>query len=150
MKRIPVIIALFLAVPLVAQTAKPVPAPTAQTYSVGDYRLGLDHTVVSSDIHVDNNVPGAVYVNSQTGHVVKLSDEEYAHLQKLRQAVVDEEKKIAVAHGVLLERKLTHMGTNICFSTSYITGPCDTDQYQAADHWQFRGQWLLINLPKVH
>jgi hypothetical protein len=92
----------------------------------------------------------SVTVNSQTGRVVKISDEEYMRLQKLRQAVADEEKKIAVLHGVLLERKLTHVGTNTCLATSFGFSSCDTDRYQEADYWQFRGQWLLINLPKVH
>jgi hypothetical protein len=104
-------------------------------------------TVVSSDVHVDNNVPGAVYVNSQTGRVVKLSDEEYARLQKLRQAVADEEKKIAAAHGV-------------DFGQVYVPAPCTfydmgctewdkTKEVQSrpADHWKFRGQWLFINVP---
>jgi hypothetical protein len=143
-------LAILLAVSTVA-VAQTKPALAPQTYSVGDYRLGLDHVVVSSDVHVDNNVPGAVYVNSQTGRVVKLSDEDYARLQKLRQAVADEEMKIAAAHGVLLVPKLIHAGTNTCLATSYLTGlpSCDTDQYQAADRWQFRGQWLFINIPSV-
>ena len=91
----------------------------------------------------------SVTVNSQTGRVVKLSDEEYARLQKLRQAVADEERNIAAAHGVLLVPKLIHTGTNTCLSVIYITGlpSCDTDQYQPSDKWQFRGQWLLINVP---
>ena len=121
------------------------PAPLTYT------PLNMNSTVVSGDVHVDNNVPGSVYVNSQTGRVVKLSDEEYERLQKLRQAVADEEKKIAAAHGVLLVPKLIHTGTNTCLSVIYITGlpSCDTDQYQPSDKWQFRGQWLLINVPKV-
>jgi hypothetical protein len=139
-------LAILLAVSTVA-VAQTKPALAPQTYSVGDYRLGLDHVVVSSDVHVDNNVPGAVYVNSQTGRVVKISDEEYARLQKLRQAVADEEKKIALAYGVLLVPRLIHAGTNNCLATGLPS--CDTDQYQSADRWQFRGQWLLINMPKV-
>jgi hypothetical protein len=104
---------------------------------------------VSSDVHVDNNVPGAVYINSQTGRVVKLSDEEYTHLQKLRQAVADEEKKIAAARGV-------------DFGQVYVPAPCiaydmgcmawdKTKEVQSrpADHLQFRGQWLFINIPKA-
>jgi hypothetical protein len=107
----------------------------------------MNSTVVSGDIHVDNNVPGSVYVQSQTGRVVKLSDDEYARLQKLRQAVADEEKKIAAAHGV-------------DFGQVYIPPPCiaydmgcmewdKTKEVQArpADHYEFRGQWLLINVP---
>jgi len=119
------------------------PAPLTYT------PFNVNSTVVSGDVYVDNNVPGSVYVNSQTGRVVKLSDEEYERLQKLRQAVADEEKKIAAAHGVLLVPKLIHTGTNTCLAAIYITGlpSCDTDQYQPSDKWQFRGQWLLINVP---
>jgi hypothetical protein len=51
----------------------------------------------------------------------------------------------------LLVPKLIHAGTNTCLATSYLTGlpSCDTDQYQAADRWQFRGQFLLVNVPKA-
>jgi hypothetical protein len=58
--------------------------------------------------------------------------------------------KIAAAHGVLLVPKLIHAGTNTCLASSYITRlpSCDTDQYQSADRYQFRGQWLFINVPR--
>ena len=108
-------------------------------------------TVPQGSVLASKDFKQSVDVDSQTGRVVKLSDEEYARLQKLRQAVADEERKIALAHGVLLVPKLIHAGTNTCLATSYITGlpSCDTDQYQSADRWQFRGQWLFINVPKV-
>jgi hypothetical protein len=79
--------------------------------------------------------------------VVKLSDEEYARLQKLRQAVADEEKKTAAAHGV-------------DFGQAYVPPPCiyydmqciqwdwgKEVQARPANHYEFRGQWLLINVP---
>ena len=112
-------------------------------------RMGEIHATAMLSIPKINT--GASEIDSQTGRVVKLSDEEYALLQKLRQAVVDEEKKIALAYGVLLVPRLIHAGTNTCLATSYITGlpSCDTDQYQSADRWQFRGQWLFINIPKT-
>jgi hypothetical protein len=112
-------------------------------------RMGEIHATAMLSIPKTNT--GASEIDSQTGRVVKLSDEEYARLQKLRQAVADEEMKIAAAHGVLLVPKLIHAGTNTCLATSYLTGlpSCDTDQYQAADRWQFRGQFLLVNVPKA-
>lgn len=83
---------------------------------------------------------GAIY--GDYPRVVKLSDEEYARLQKLRQAVVDAEMAIAKAHGV------------------YFAPPPDPYPHFIAcdsligcfakptDHYQFRGQYLLINVPK--
>jgi hypothetical protein len=107
-------------------------------------------TVQQGGASVTKDFKQSVDVDSQTGRVVKLSDEEYVCLQKLRQAVADEEKKIAAAHGV-------------DFGQVYVPAPCiaydmgcmawdKTKEVQSrpADHWQFRGQWLLINLPKVH
>ena len=80
-----------------------VPGPISSDFasvSVGDL-VSVGDVTVSKDFHQSADV------DSQTGRVVKLSDEEYAHLQKLRQAVADEEKKIAMAHGVLLVPRAT-------------------------------------------
>ena len=95
----------------------------------------------------------SVDVDSQTGRVVKLSDEEYARLQKLRQAVADEEKKIAVAHGVDTEGDLYPCGkpskdyTNLWESGIACEMPVGWN-YKYPDRWQFRGQFLLINVPR--
>ena len=182
MKRIAAIIALFLAVPLIAQTAKPTvpfsvsrechhypmtaPKPITKVAceKVGGTWDDADSFYFSpnvppvplfvetqiGDVSVTKDFHQSADVDSQTGRVVKLSDEEYMRLQKLRQAVADEEKKIAVLHGV-------------DFGQVYVPAPCiaydmgcmawdKTKEVQSrpADHWQFRGQWLLINLPKVH
>jgi hypothetical protein len=117
----------------------------AATVAVAQHQQGnvANVPVVSKDFYQ------SVDVGSQTGRVVKLSDEEYTHLQKLRQAVADEEKKIAAAHGV-------------DFGQVYIPAPCiaydmgcvawdKTKEVQSrpADRWQFRGQWLFINIPSV-
>ena len=117
---------------VIAQTPAPKPVPQTRP-----------PTVV--DIHVDLNVPGSVYVNSQTGRVVKLSDEEYARLQKLRQAVADEEKKIAAAHGVDTEGDMYPCGKDAVYGTMCGVYPEWKPRYP--DRWQFRGQWLLINVP---
>lgn len=74
--------------------------------------------------------------------VVSLSSNEYARLQKLRQAVVDAETEIAKAHNVRLRNRYDclqdqRMG-NAC---SYDGLPDDKDTYE------FRGQFLLINVP---
>jgi len=90
----------------------------------------------------------SVDVDSQTGRVVKLSDDEYARLQKLRQAVADEEKKIAVAHGVDTEGDLYPCGKptlTILSNMACVVSPEWKPRYP--DKWQFRGQWLLINVP---
>ena len=160
MKRIPAIIALFLAVPLIAVAQHQqgnvanvpdqkfdVPAVSGPISS--DFTSVSIGTVVSvGDVTVSKDFHQSVDVGSLTGRVVKLSDEEYTHLQKLRQVVTDEEKKIAAAHGV-------------DFGQVYVPAPCiaydmgcmawdKTKEVQSrpADRWQFRGQWLLINVPR--
>jgi hypothetical protein len=87
----------------------------------------------------------SVDVDSQTGRVVKLSDEEYARLQKLRQAVADEEKKIAAAHGVDTEGDMYPCGKDAGYGTMCAVITEWKPRYP--DKWQFRGQWLLINVP---
>ena len=161
------IIALLLATVAVAQTPAPklsvcqpngkdcvaiaVPKPLElipySNISISNISIGA--VTYTAKVTATKDFKESVDVDSQTGRVVKLSDEEYERLQKLRQAVADEEKKIAAAHGVLLVPKLIHTGTNTCLAAIYITGlpSCDTDQYQPSDKWQFRGQWLLINVP---
>ena len=158
MKRIPIIIALFLAVPLIAVSQTKSPCyisdsngkcveTIAQRDSVVPSKPSLapQFTVFPKVLEVTVSLDAL-----DKSRVDRLSDEEYARLQKLRQAVADEERKIALAHGVLLVPKLIHAGTNTCFATSYITGlpSCDTDQYQSVDRYQFRGQWLFINVPR--
>ena len=159
MKRIPVIIALFLAVPLIAVAqhqqgnvanvpdqkfdVPAVPGPISSDFT----SVSIGTVVSVGDVTVSKDFHQSVDVDSQTGRVVKLSDEEYARLQKLRQAVADEEKKIALAHGV-------------DFGQVYVPAPCiaydmgcmawdKTKEVQSrlADRYQFRGQWLFINVP---
>ena len=188
MKRIPVIIALFLAVPLIAVAqhqqgnvanvpdqkfdvptvlrvchhypmTAPQPITKVACEKVGGTWDDADSFYFSPNVSPVSlfvetqigDVSQAVDVDSQTGRVVKLSDEEYAHLQKLRQAVADEEKKIAIAHGVDTEGDLYPCGkpTSTILSNMSCAMPVGWN-YKYPDRWQFRGQWLLINLPKVH
>ena len=88
-------------------------------------------------------------MDSQTGRVVKLSDEEYAHLQKLRQAVADEEKKIEAAHGVDFGQVL-HCPLRVSLTIWSAWHGTRRRKYNRvhADRYQFRGQWLLINVPR--
>jgi hypothetical protein len=91
----------------------------------------------------------SVDVDSQTGRVVKLSDDEYARLKKLHKALADEEKKIAAAHGVDTEgdmypcRKPT---LTILSNMACVVSPEWEPRYP--DRYRFRGQWLLINVPQ--
>ena len=118
---------------VIAQTPAPKPVPQTRP-----------PTVV--DIHVDLNVPGSVYVNSQTGRVVKLSDEEYARRQKLIQALADEDKKIAAAHGVDTTGCVPH-GDTFCTKGGDLFHGGQIVPAWFPDRYEFRGQWLLINVP---
>ena len=66
-----------------------------------------------------------------------------------RQAVADEEKKIAIAHGVDTEGDLYPCGkpTSTILSNMSCVMPVGWN-YKYPDHWQFRGQWLFINVPR--
>lgn len=63
--------------------------------------------------------------------IERLTPYEYARLLKVRQAVVDEEKRIAGAHGVVMDACVT----------------CLVYPPQVNDSYEFRGQFLLINVP---
>jgi hypothetical protein len=82
----------------------------------------------------------------KSGRIDRLSDDEYAELQKLRAAVAAKEKEIAKAHGVALESVLTHKGVNTCLADApFYT--CDIDRYSGPDAYEYRGQYLLVNVP---
>ena len=147
-----------------------------KTATTSDRRMTTSPGPMSAtitDIHVDHPMPPddrtyvtytfpatmpiSVDVAAQTGRVVKLSDVEYARLQKLRQAVADAEREIAKAHDVEL---YVH-----CYSgTDLVAGVHDTSCHWhdgspealagleppvtiQPDHYEFRSQFLLINLP---
>lgn len=85
---------------------------------------------------------------SKKGRIDRLSFAEYDHLQKLRQAVKDAEVEIAKAHGVdfgyadlsLHQARLAGVKkTAMCL---------DVNGYIPADHYEFRGQFLLVNVPE--
>lgn len=68
---------------------------------------------------------------------VKLTDDEYAHLRALRQAVVDEEKRLAVKYGAQIEK-------NLCPPDH----ACFTIYRSALSHYEYHGQFLLIEKGK--
>jgi len=84
-------------------------------------------------------MPEAVSVETSETTVVKLSDEEYANLQKLRQAVVDEEKRLAVKYGAVQEVCTYGSGT----LTDAIRGV--NPQCNKPDHYEFHRNFLLID-----
>ena len=123
--------------------AAPKPAPALIDLSLYP-NLIIGAVTYQSKVTATKNFKETVDVDSQTGRVVKLSDEEYARLQKLRQAVADEEKKIAAAHGVDTEGDMYPCGKDAVYGTCGVY-PEWKPRYP--DRWQFRGQWLLINVP---
>ena len=85
--------------------------------------------------------------SSSQGRIDRLSDEEYARLQKLRQAVKDAETEIAKAHGVDFGQAYvpprclySDMGCMAWDKTTEV-------QARAADRYEYRGQFLLVNVP---
>jgi hypothetical protein len=71
--------------------------------------------------------------------VIQLSDSEYSHLQQLRTAVVEEEKRLAVEYGADLGQG--------CGSGDGILA-CLSMPYRPADHYVFHGQFLWIERAK--
>lgn len=79
----------------------------------------------------------AVEVQSKDGtSIVRMKEEEYTHLKALRQAVVDEEKRLAVAYGA----READPGEPCYVSTCGSVWP----KYQPADLYEFHGQFILI------
>jgi hypothetical protein len=70
--------------------------------------------------------------------MVKLPDSEYSHLQDLRKAVADEEKRLAVKYGAK--------------PSCWDTIPKNSDTYcydgYGPDHFEYHGQFLLIEKGK--
>ena len=73
--------------------------------------------------------------------VVALSPSEYTHLQALRQAVADEEERIAKAHGVRYNTGPLFCASSPCFG--------NLTREQAVDQYEYRGRFLLINVPEA-
>jgi hypothetical protein len=119
-----------------------VPGPILSDFA----SVSVGHLVSVGDAKVSKDFHQSVDVDSQTGRVVKLSDDEYARLQKLRQSVADEEKKIAQAHGVDTEGDMYPCGKDATYGMMCGIIPEWKPRYP--DRWQFRGQWLFINVPR--
>lgn len=98
-----------------------------------------DQLKVDGNLNVNDN-PLAVILRTPTQTVVKLSDDEYANLQKLRQAVVDEEKRLAGKYGATVPP----LG-----SSWPMAQPRDTcEALPIGPHYEFRQQFLLIEKAK--
>ncbi len=82
---------------------------------------------------VDDGTGKSVVVNGRTATAVLLPDAEYKHLQDLRQAVADEERRLAVKYGAS-EESMT-----LCTD--------DGERFCAVvpDRYEFHGQFLLID-----
>lgn len=99
------------------------------TYPIKDKDFAFSTRITSLDL------------KSPLGRVVLIDEDEYARLQVLQKALADEEVKIAKVHGVAVEPyqpQCTPSVSGICFNTDHI---------QPADRYEFRGQFLLINVP---
>lgn len=108
-----------------------------------DWKIGgtaISTISAAGKLFVAKEYPDTVSVESQTGRIDRLTPVEYAGLQKLRQAVADEETRVAKAHGVRWkERMVNDCSGDICASGHIMQFPQDS--------YEFRGQFLLINVP---
>lgn len=103
-----------------------------------------------ADLYMKKDDKGSLSIDTQaSGRIVKLSDEEYARLQKLRQAVVDAETEIAKGHGVDPVGVAGDSGQCLIADGRCLTWAREPVAYKAPDRYQFAGQFLLINLPKA-
>jgi hypothetical protein len=80
-------------------------------------------------------------ITDQNGSkVVKLTDPEYANLQKLRQAVIDEEKRLAMRYGADVPP--------LCSSWPKAQPGETCEAMPIGPHYEFHGQFLLIEKAK--
>lgn len=98
-----------------------------------------------TSLRIDRTYGPVVIVESQTGRIERLTSTEYAGLQNLRQAVADEETRIAKAHGVYFE------SPHCIANPENVIGSCvnypEAGFREApSDQYEFRGQFLLINV----
>lgn len=136
---------LLVALPMGAQTKQ---ADGTLGLTIGTSTIPDPYIYCTADAKLFCNPKGMVSVKAGDSTVVKLSDEEYANLQKLRQAVVDEEKRLAVKYGANLY--LFHL-SDPC-KTLAAGQPCDSGgmmmDERPVDHYEFHGQFLLIDKPQ--
>lgn len=116
---------------------------------------GVEISHVDGDYQMHDD--STVSVNSATGRIDRLSDEEYKELQSTPLKDVEAEKvKLARAHGVRVAAELIHVGTHTCLGATQGAMPgevtsnfswiptCDVDQYSTLDKWLIVGQWLAV------
>jgi len=97
------------------------------------------------------NVPIVVYSKmARTGRVELMADDEFKRLTDAEDALANVKMYIAEAHGV-------EFGYDPCAAArtpgapGYIVGStgCYADIPRPADHYEFRGQFILVNVPEA-
>jgi hypothetical protein len=81
------------------------------------------------------------FTQAGSGRIDRLSDNEYALLKRLRKELEEAETTIALAHGV-------DFGAHCASPDPRATVVCDA-VYRPSDRIEFRGQFLLINVPEI-
>lgn len=120
------------------------PMPEVQSYPTPDMHHYTYDGAGFNDATIEVLNPSAsVTVHAKDSTMVKLSDDEYAHLQALRLAVSDEEKRLAVKYGAYVPptRPVEAYGG------MYMT-MCDRLDGCRPDTYTFHGQFLLIEKVK--
>jgi hypothetical protein len=99
-----------------------------------------DCTIATTPTSAKLDFPDAVLIVTKDGvTAVKLSDAEYSHLQTLRKAVVDEEKRLAKKYGAVLSNPASCPPYCATFNGAYVWQP---------DRYEYHGQFLLIEKGK--
>lgn len=130
MKLLPV---LMLSASMMAQVPKQEKPPTKTVWP--------QVTAVSVTVN-EGDDSGQLTVGTQ--RIVALSTSEQARLQKLRQAVADAEKEIAKAHGVDTDGNFTRC---VIAAEGCLGWDGNGHPPKPPDAYEFRGQFLLINVP---
>lgn len=110
----------------------PCSLPSGPNVAIGSCESGI------CTLGIPDNVSSSIESNDGS-KVVSLSDKEYNHLQEIRQAVGDEEKRLAAKYGANLD--------DYAFQTfpSLSTYP---EAIHHADHFEFHGRFLIIDKSK--
>lgn len=112
-----------------AQKGKQVQPPMEEKWIMADLPSQTQHNYEFSGA----GLTGYITIATPESTVVKLSDEEYSKLQALRQAVVDEEKRLAVKYGA--------KGWSVMQDPAHASD----ENFVAPDHYEFHQQFLLID-----
>lgn len=124
--------------------SKPVPFIASSCCGITD----MSAKFTTGEAHIYSNYRYSVSVDSeQSGSVIRITDDEYARLQKLRQAVSNAEAEIAEAHGVHTFIETPPKSEKLLKTCPPDCGFMTLDKQP--DHYEYRGQYLLVNVPDV-